>query len=329
MKTCKFLLDASNGSTPLISTTHITNMLNNLHTIYTFNWGKHSRIKTPTIKITDYNKLFDVTYTGKFSLGRAFSTTENNEIIIVLTLLIAIYADESDYNKYGYLTILNKIIEKDYIMCLKIFRRFGSILSLIDFNKYYSGNDVCKIKNFYEGQSVWLHYWNEKESTQDLKDSNIYWCEKFALTNLRKYEMIMEMYNRNCGFEDIPSHNIAWILCEFSKFLKAINCPAENITQLYKSSKQYIDNLSNFSKVPDSYKMTNYFEEFDELINSKTRNLAEKDTDFDKNYYKPWVTASRSSNAYAKKEKLELIGATAPTKPGRKLGQKAKGKDQK
>lgn len=322
-----YLFDASKGNTPLIKVIcDVNQFTKDIHMIYEFNWECFHYIKTPKIKIMNYNELLDITYSARFSLGAKYSSTETNYSLIGIFLLLGIFLDEEPCNKCGYLTVLNKIIGSDYERCLNIFRMFGSISLCFNWAKYSNETEANKIIKFYEGKYAWLNYWHRKESTQDLKNSPIYWCEKFALETRRKYEMIMEMYSRNQGDELITSHNTAWLISEFNCFIRALNCNCENINQLYENTRWYINNLTDFSKTPDSYIGEEFFEEVNTLMVSKARTLAENEPDFDKNYFKPWITAYRSSNAYTKKEKFELMGATAPKKRGRKLGQKSKNK---
>ncbi|MBW4677776.1 MAG: hypothetical protein KME52_28410 [Desmonostoc geniculatum HA4340-LM1] len=291
---------------------------------FIFDFTKNHEILAPIVRLSEYCNWLNVTYRGKFRLPAKYYKNESNHVFIAFILLITIFYEKEAYKRFGYLILLEKIVKNDFEITLKIYSLFPAFLKTID-NKIDFEKELI-IKNNYQGIGYWLNAWDKKIDTYELKNSCVGWLEKFALTKQRKYDLVRELHSRRYISEILPGHNSTWLLSEFSIFLHSIECYRENVNQIYLAFKKHLDNLDDFAKKPDRYIANDLFRDFDGYIDTVARDAAELDPDFDKNYFRVYLSAQRSENAYAKNNKLQLVNLKHKTssKRGRKLGQKTR-----
>ena len=176
----------------------------------------------------------------------------------------------------------------------------------------------------YLGIGIWLEYWHLKKPTDKLKENiSISWLEPDAFLTLKRYELIYELRNKKKLF---LNHNLIWLLTEISILIARYKCNASSRENIYKSRQEYLNYLSYSGEIPPKHygKKEDIFYHMYKFIDTLASEVASKDKDFDKKYFKPYINACKSTNSYMKKE-LVLVNPAPKTKQERPNGKKPGG----
>lgn len=312
----------------MVTENRIKKMMNNPTNIMYLELKKDLTIKgdilAPEIHISEHCKSLNLLLKGVFTIPAKYYNEPDKHVIIALYLLGSLFSDLPGDVKYIHLQLLESIVRDNYELTLEIYKNMFVVSTI--FKPNLSIEYLLIIKNFYDNTTLWLNAWHKKLNTYDLKNSSINWLEKTAFTKVKRYDLIRELHSNNFLSESFAGHNSSWLIAETSILLSAINNDTPNINQMYLGYKAHIDNLNDFSKIPDQYETDDLMSNFSIYIDTIARNKAETHNYFDTNYFKPYLAACRSENAYTQKGKLELIPITKPkqSKRGRKMGQKRK-----
>ncbi|MEL6163693.1 MAG: hypothetical protein AAFR37_08005, partial [Cyanobacteria bacterium J06628_3] len=191
-----------------------------------------------------------------------------------------------------------------------------------------------ELSNRYTGIYYWLFYWDKKYATNELKKNGFKTWEKAAMSALRRYQLVYEMYNldvfkthtKNHPSVPLKEYNFIWFYWELSILydnVKRSNNQKHGLTKdnHYKQMKKCIDDYENFENIEYiGIKENELFDKFDIFLEGLAKETAIKYPDFDAQFFTPYNKAQRSENSYGKKH--QVLKSTKPTqdKRGRKPG---------